>query len=109
MANVLVKKLTVLKNVMNVSMDILVSPIAKVLYPKLFSTLHILKKWIFCIGCTCNDQGSESATCDAGGKCTCKANIIGSDCDSCEHAYYGFPNCQGNELEINCLGFQFYY
>ena len=36
MANVLVKKHTVLKNVMNVSMDILVSPIAKVLYPKLF-------------------------------------------------------------------------
>ena len=37
-----------------------------------------------------------------------KDNIIESDCDSCEHAYYGFPNCQGNEFEINCLVFQFY-
>ena len=46
-------------------------------------------------GCTCNAEGSENTACDTAGKCTCKANVIGRDCDSCEEGYYGFPDCQG--------------
>ena len=59
-------------------------------------------------GCTCNAEGSENTACDTAGKCTCKANVIGRDCDSCEEGYYGFPDCQGkcvflfiNEAEIS--------
>ena len=46
-------------------------------------------------GCTCNAEGSENTACDTAGKCTCKANVIGRDCESCEEGYYGFPDCQG--------------
>ena len=65
-------------------------------------------------GCTCNAEGSENTACDTAGKCTCKANVIGRDCDSCEEGYYGFPDCQGkffknsderNQIAMVFLGF----
>ena len=46
-------------------------------------------------GCTCNAEGSENTACDTAGKCTCKANVIGRDCDGCTEGYDGFPDCQG--------------
>ena len=35
-------------------------------------------------------------TCDkATGKCVCKADVAGDNCDMCPDGLYGFPDCQG--------------
>ena len=57
-----------------------------------FSTYKTL---LLYIGCTCNAEGSETAACDTAGKCTCKPNVVGADCDKCAEGYFGFPDCQG--------------
>ena len=39
-------------------------------------------------------DGSTSPTCDiVTGQCTCKENIVGTNCDSCEQGISGFPDC----------------
>ncbi|KAM3726093.1 Laminin-like protein [Dirofilaria immitis] len=44
--------------------------------------------------CECSSQGSTSFICDEyGGKCSCRPNIIGRQCDRCAPGYYGFPDC----------------
>ena len=70
--------------------------ISKSIFSSMFWMRWIIQFSNFLLsGCTCNAGGSENAACDTAGKCTCKANVIGRDCDSCEEGYYGFPDCQG--------------
>jgi len=45
--------------------------------------------------CACDYEGSTSFECEQfGGQCSCKANIIGRQCEACKTGFYGFPNCQ---------------
>ena len=39
--------------------------------------------------------------CDETGKCICKDNIMGDNCDECISDYFGFPECKGNFFSIN--------
>ena len=59
------------------------------------------------IGCTCNAEGSETAACDTAGKCTCKPNVVGADCDKCAEGYFGFPDCQGKFSHTSFLDDQY--
>lgn len=45
--------------------------------------------------CACDYAGSTSFECEQfGGQCSCKANIIGRQCEACKTGFYGFPDCQ---------------
>ena len=45
--------------------------------------------------CDCDSEGARSQNCDAIlGHCDCIDNVVGDSCDTCEHAYYGFPTCR---------------
>ena len=45
-------------------------------------------------GCGCSTSGSISAICDENsGRCTCRPNYTGFQCNRCKEGYYGFPNC----------------
>ncbi|CRK95483.1 CLUMA_CG008952, isoform A [Clunio marinus] len=45
--------------------------------------------------CNCDIDGSRSFECEQfGGQCSCKANIIGRQCEACKTGYYGFPDCK---------------
>ena len=48
-----------------------------------------------CDACVCNGEGSLTEQCDEEGKCSCKANIIGDKCDTCQDEFHSFPLCQG--------------
>ena len=42
--------------------------------------------------------GSIDNVCDVGnGKCTCKNNITGHNCDKCIEGYHGYPECEPGE------------
>ena len=46
--------------------------------------------------CGCNQEGSHSLTCQQDtGKCFCKPNIVGDNCDQCYEGYFNHPHCQG--------------
>ena len=53
--------------------------------------------------CDCDTQGSNGYSCDANGICSCKANILGSKCNSCVGGRFNFPTCQGNHYLIQQL------
>ena len=67
-------------------------------------TTHIAFATFFFIfqisACGCNTQGSNGNSCSPNGVCSCKANIIGSKCDSCAAGYSNFPTCQGQGKEF---------
>lgn len=45
--------------------------------------------------CACDPVGSYRSQCDAGsGQCACRRGYGGLRCDSCEHGYFGYPNCR---------------
>lgn len=45
--------------------------------------------------CNCDIDGSKSFECEQfGGQCSCKANIIGRQCEACKTGFYGFPDCK---------------
>ncbi|XP_055686780.1 laminin subunit alpha-like [Lutzomyia longipalpis] len=61
--------------------------------------------------CGCNAEGSEGSECSPfSGKCKCKPNIVGRQCDTCAKGYTGFPDCvpceRGSENCGCALGFQ---
>ena len=46
--------------------------------------------------CGCDQEGSHSLDCEQDtGKCFCKANIVGDNCDQCSEGYFNHPHCQG--------------
>ena len=58
--------------------------------------------WIFKLNsscffteCTCDGDGAVDNNCDNTGKCVCKPNIVGDNCDQCAAGFFGFPSCEG--------------
>ena len=47
------------------------------------------------LACDCDSQGSTGTSCEIGGVCDCKANIMGNKCTNCKPGHYGFPECKG--------------
>ena len=47
--------------------------------------------------CGCSSSGSNSTSCSSSGDCSCKLNVVGTKCTTCESGYYDFPNCQQGE------------
>ncbi|ESO89633.1 hypothetical protein LOTGIDRAFT_164938 [Lottia gigantea] len=57
-----------------------------------------------CVPCNCIEAGSTTLQCnDADGKCTCKPNVQGDKCDTCEDGYFGLPTqpCEVNLLSVD--------
>ncbi|XP_069740233.1 laminin subunit alpha-5 isoform X2 [Narcine bancroftii] len=46
-----------------------------------------------CIPCNCNSKFTEDTCEDTTGRCYCKYNYAGENCDHCAAGYNGFPNC----------------
>ncbi|XP_072098440.1 laminin subunit alpha-5 isoform X1 [Mobula birostris] len=46
-----------------------------------------------CIPCNCNSEFTEGSCEDNTGRCYCKYNYAGENCDQCALGYYDFPNC----------------
>ncbi|XP_059508738.1 laminin subunit alpha-5 isoform X2 [Stegostoma tigrinum] len=46
-----------------------------------------------CLPCNCNSEFTEDACEDNTGRCYCKYNYAGENCDYCAEGYYNFPNC----------------
>ncbi|XP_067856467.1 laminin subunit alpha-5 isoform X2 [Heptranchias perlo] len=46
-----------------------------------------------CIPCNCNSEFTEDACEDNTGRCYCKYNYAGENCNRCADGYYDFPNC----------------
>lgn len=56
------------------------------------------------LSCFCSIDGSTSLECDPfGGQCQCKANIVGRQCDSCQHGFFGFPDCKPCDCPATAL------
>ncbi|XP_078092838.1 laminin subunit alpha-5 isoform X1 [Mustelus asterias] len=46
-----------------------------------------------CLPCNCNSEFMEDACEDNTGRCYCKYNYAGENCNHCAEGYYDFPNC----------------
>ena len=102
------KLISLVANVIHVRLDI-----STFLHAKVKLLIHI--HYSYCISstistfknqipaCACNTQGSYGTSCNADGICSCKANIIGSKCDSCAAGYFNFSTCQGKVYLISYL------
>ena len=69
-----------------------------------FCNIYILFNFV---DCECNLAGSYGNTCDANGKCNCKANIVGNKCDTCSVGYWNFPACEGKNYLYIVLKFHY--
>lgn len=57
---------------------------------------------IKCHACECHVNGSNSAECNlADGQCSCKANVVGRQCDQCEDTFWNLDSGEGCE-ECKC-------
>lgn len=56
--------------------------------------------------CSCSFTGSQSLLCDEyGGQCTCKANVIGRQCNKCQPDHYNFTSGAGcRACSCNMIG-----
>ncbi|XP_077376606.1 laminin subunit alpha-3-like isoform X1 [Festucalex cinctus] len=48
---------------------------------------------VSCQRCACDSRGTEHKVCDASGRCLCRRNVAGQQCDRCGPGYHSFPNC----------------
>ncbi|XP_051943762.1 laminin subunit alpha-3 isoform X3 [Hippocampus zosterae] len=48
---------------------------------------------IGCQRCACDYRGTEREVCDASGRCLCRPNVVGQQCDRCRPGYHSFANC----------------
>ena len=54
-------------------------------------------------GCTCDPRGVESGNCDHRGRCRCKPNFTGINCNRCKPGHFQFPNCKRKYDFISCI------
>lgn len=55
--------------------------------------------------CNCNPTGSNTKKCDEfGGRCQCKPNVVGRQCDKCAPGYYGFGPEGCKACDCNSIG-----
>lgn len=55
--------------------------------------------------CNCNPTGSHTKKCsEFGGRCACKANVVGRQCDRCAPGYYGFGPEGCKACDCNSIG-----
>ncbi|XP_072039253.1 laminin subunit alpha-1-like [Amphiura filiformis] len=57
-----------------------------------------------CTDCACNEFGSISMQCNAGGACLCLAGVTGIKCDQCEPLTYGLPLQACDNCACNAIG-----
>ena len=46
-------------------------------------------------------------SCDANGKCSCKANIVNDKCDTCASGFTNFPACESDGIYFGKLSYSF--
>ncbi|XP_010181384.1 PREDICTED: laminin subunit alpha-3-like, partial [Mesitornis unicolor] len=49
------------------------------------------------IVCECNSAGTQPEVCDFLGRCLCRSEVAGLQCDSCQPGHHSFPACQACE------------
>lgn len=55
--------------------------------------------------CNCNPTGSNTKKCNEfGGRCQCKPNVVGRQCDRCAPGYYGFGPEGCKACDCNSIG-----
>ncbi|KAL3869382.1 hypothetical protein ACJMK2_042067 [Sinanodonta woodiana] len=54
-----------------------------------------------CKPCVCDLHFSTGECEDGSGRCLCRPEYTGQNCDSCSVGYYGYPNCIPCECDIN--------
>lgn len=59
-----------------------------------------------CMPCDCNTIGSVSATCDSGGRCSCKEGVTGDKCNSCPDGPIGPDGCRQRRQTREAAGSQ---
>lgn len=54
----------------------------------------------FVIACNCDFFYSTGNCADATGKCECRKEFTPPHCDTCNHGYFGYPNCRECECHL---------
>uniref|UniRef100_A0A671KLI3 Laminin subunit alpha-5-like n=1 Tax=Sinocyclocheilus anshuiensis TaxID=1608454 RepID=A0A671KLI3_9TELE len=67
---------------------------------------HSLESPFACSECQCESKFTDGTCEDLTGRCYCKPNYTGENCDTCAEGYEGFPECYRKSLPageiINC-------
>uniref|UniRef100_A0AAZ3R377 Laminin subunit alpha-5 n=1 Tax=Oncorhynchus tshawytscha TaxID=74940 RepID=A0AAZ3R377_ONCTS len=62
---------------------------------------HPLDSPLACSPCVCQSEFTDGTCEDLTGRCYCKPNYTGENCDSCAEGYINFPDCYPNDLNNN--------
>ncbi|KAL1020660.1 hypothetical protein UPYG_G00002990 [Umbra pygmaea] len=57
------------------------------------SPVHPLDSPLACSPCVCSSQFTDGTCEDLTGRCYCKSNYTGENCDACAEGYINFPDC----------------
>ncbi|XP_055747285.1 laminin subunit alpha-5-like [Salvelinus fontinalis] len=62
---------------------------------------HPLDSPLACSPCVCQSEFTDDTCEDLTGRCYCKPNYTGENCDSCAEGYINFPDCYPIETYLN--------
>ena len=56
-------------------------------------------KYLYHIECKCQIDGTMDLICGkTTGKCQCRENVVGDECERCSNNYYNYPKCNKSNL-----------